>query len=532
MPIYTDEEYSLERNGHWTENVDIGSHSDGKHCAGQEWNPLKPVGKTADKDKSVDKGGEAEHAYARNHEYLTLKSQPENAEKGGVLLPAQLTQGRDLHQDGHGREQVDVSLRQAVCHVVDECARDSDPYYSEIKEGDESLSGSDGSCLQQNDNLSDQKGTDRPISYGDDKGGEAEQAHARNHQHLTLESQPENAEKGGVLLPAQLTQGRDLHQDGHGREQVDVSLRQAACHVVDECARDSDPYYSEIKEGDESLSGSDGSCLQQNNKLSDQNGTDKPISYGDDKGGEAEQAHARNHQHLTLESQPENAEKGGVLLPAQLTQGRDLHQDGYGREQVDVSLRQAACHVVDECARDSDPYYSKIKEGDESLSGSDGSCLQQKNNRSNQKGDYEVVDFESDDESSTELKLKAVSLKSTGPGSASLSNDDEMFMVDNVAYESADDVVGDTRHKNVRTHDKGVDGLDDDVMMMVDNVTYESSVSLQNTDSHQTGHGVQPSHRNAANDNDDSGNDVDDELIMVENAAYESTASLQHTDSH
>jgi len=55
MAIYTDEEYSLERNGHWTENVDIGSHSDGKHCAGQEWNPLKPVGKTADKDKSVVK---------------------------------------------------------------------------------------------------------------------------------------------------------------------------------------------------------------------------------------------------------------------------------------------------------------------------------------------------------------------------------------------------------------------------------------------------------------------------------------------
>ena len=304
MPRYTDEEYSLERNGHWTVNVDIGSHSDGKHCAGQEWSPLKPAGKTADKDKSVDKAGEAE------------------------------------------------------------------------------------------------------------------------------------------------------------------------------------------------------------------------------------QAHARNHQHLTLESQPENAEKGGVLLLAQLTQGRDLHQDGHGREQVDVSLRQAACHVVDECARDSDPYYSEIKEGDESLSGSDGSCLQQKNNRSNQKGDYEVVDFESDDESSTELKLKAVSLKSTEPGSASLSNDDEMFMVDNVAYKSADDVVGDTRHKNVRTHDKGVDGLDDDVMMMVDNVAYESSVSLQNTDSHQTGHGVQPSHRNAANDNDGSGNDVDDELIMVENAAYESTASLQNTDSH
>ena len=228
-----------------------------------------------------------------------------------------------------------------------------------------------------------------------------------------------------------------------------------------------------------------------------------------DKGGEADKAHVRKHEYLTLEPQPENAEKGGALLPAQLTQGRDLHQDGHGREQVDVSLRQAAFHVVDQCARDSDPYYSEIKEGDDSLSGSDGSCLQQNNNRSNQKGDCEVVDFESDNESSTGLKLKVESLKPTGPplqatssvpASASLSNDDGMFMVYNAAYESADDVLGDTRHKNVRPHDKGGDGLDDDVVMMLDNVAYESSASLQNTDSHPTGQGVQPSQRNAAND--------------------------------
>ena len=126
---------------------------------------------------------------------------------------------------------------------------------------------------------------------------------------------------------------------------------------------------------------------------------------------------------------------------------------------------------MNDTANDGNPYYSEIKEVDESLSGSNTKVSipcgklqferdrQERTDRSNNYSVYEIVDFESDAESNAALNRKRKSEISSeqtprdSPNkpssflitatSGKISNsedtygDDEFFTVDNISVESA-----------------------------------------------------------------------------------------------
>ena len=262
--------------------------------------------------------------------------------------------------------------------------------------------------------------------------------------------------------------------------------------------------------------------------------------------------------YFILEPQPEVVTKRGVLFLTD-TQGRDLCQSGQEGRGSSEELGPSDVHHVDDNAGDK-PYYSEIKEVDESFGMFSWHSYEPQLGQSDHKGterpvsygEYENVDLESDEGSNTGPKLKlrsetsqeqllngtANKSKLTSPSSVVFSSaerlgadDDELIMVDNVAYESADDVLGDIGQTSIQTDDNNEESADvDDEPIMIDNVAYESSASLQHIDSCQAGRGLQQAQWSASNNNYDG--DDSDEVIMIDNVAYQSSASLQHTDRH
>ena len=197
---------------------------------------------------------------------------------------------------------------------------------------------------------------------------------------------------------------------------------------------------------------------------------------------------------------------------------------------------------MDDTARDSNPYYSEIKEIDYSLTpapwkvfdkskkGASRQSTHQGITECESTGDYEDVEFVEENQLALQPNTNISSVEPSHrgilqnantaspspprtPDSGCIEDDEEMVMIDNVAYESADLVLGNTTGQIGQTQSDDA-GDDDDELVMIDNVAYESTDDIVG-DVRQT---------NGQQDNDVDADD--DELVMIDNMAYESIDSL------
>ncbi|KAK7108084.1 uncharacterized protein [Littorina saxatilis] len=236
----------------------------------------------------------------------------------------------------------------------------------------------------------------------------------------------------------------------------------------------------------------------------------------------SEENRTGNDDYFILEPQPEDAKDREDLIPVD-RQGRHLHLEESGNLSRPMASQQA-----EDTSRLSNPYYSEIKDIDGSISFplntvtnrevKEPGQFSQEAGRPVSSGNYEVVDF--DTEAGSEQNSKAKLSQWSPSAKASRSEEashDQLVMVDNEAYESADKFVRD-RTSEAADNDNGGE---EDELMMVDNVIYESSGPRQATDQRQPG----PDDRRVENHQDrttDSANGDDDDF-MVDNIIYESS---------
>ena len=247
------------------------------------------------------------------------------------------------------------------------------------------------------------------------------------------------------------------------------------------------------------------------------------------------------HEYFILEADPRNKKERGVMFLTD-KEGRDLPPDGQQSDVKGTTTKEhersspvtkggALGHRSDESAdgtfQESNPYYSEIRDIDYSLTCTKGKVPDHSGisrSRFSDKrftgrvpgGEYEEIgvgagkDTAVTPQPATVLSpgqpLSRGMLETPNPTLPSLSHtplwteeEEEMIMIDNVAYESADNIHSDVTQKNGRIQDDG------DELVMIDNVAYESADSMQEAAVRQRS---------------------DEECEMIDNVLYESSSAI------
>ena len=514
--------HASQGHGHCGEDEGRNLHQDGEtfpgRCEGVSLKPTMDV--NANTEPAEDETGV--ETSERKNVYFILEPEAGVVKQHGVLFLTD-RQGRDLHQHGDdGKTKPEDRAGSRNGHHVDDGPRDTDPGFEKVQK----VGRSSPHSGKPQSGQAPQEGTDRPVSiHVDDGPMDTDPCYAKVQKVGRL-SPPSSKPQFG-----QASQGKTDRPATYGDyETVDFvsdegTDRPVSTHV-DDAPRDTDPCYAKVQKV--------GRLSPHSSKPQTSQGkTDRPATHGD-------------YETVDFVSD----------------EGTDRHV--------------STAHHLDDAPRDTDPCYAKVQKvgrlSPHSGKPQSGQASQQRTDRSATYGDYETVGFVSDEDSTKGVKLKATSEKSQGqlpsvtgvnrnpssalsaavPGAGDLDADgDELIMVDNVVYESADSVLRGFGQTNVQTDDDNEDGGDNhDDLIMVDNVVYESAdnvlsgfrqtnvetdelimvdnVVYESADSVLGGFGqanVQPD-----DDNEDGGDNHDD-LIMVDNVAYESSASLQHADS-
>ncbi|XP_070190448.1 uncharacterized protein [Littorina saxatilis] len=258
--------------------------------------------------------------------------------------------------------------------------------------------------------------------------------------------------------------------------------------------------------------------------------------------GEDPKPNEETNVNLSLEAQPDDDKDGEDLFPVYI-HGHTLHLGENSSGNDGVSGPVTASHD-DDSGRQSNHHYSDIKDIDELLQVFPGQIPEQSKRRQpGQKtegatsyGHYEIVDFDTDEDSAlgSTLKLKIQEHRGSLPDPSSQKpsstwqasvqtvcgeeGQDDMFMVDNVAYVSADKVTKNTTGTDATVHTEDTD--EDEVM--VDNVIYQSSGPRQATEEHRVKSGNFRDNDTVAG-SEMVTDELEDEFVMIDNLIYEST---------
>ena len=521
-PSHANGWHASQGHGHCGEVEGRNLYQDGETFPGRrEGVSLKPtMDVNANTEPAEDETGV--ETSERKNMYFILEPEAGVVKQRGVLFLTD-RQGRDLHQHGDDeRTKPEDRAGSRNGHHVDDGPRDTDPCFEKVQK----VGRSSPHSGKPQSGQAPQEGTDRPVStHLDDGPMDTDPCYAKVQKVGRLSppsSKPQFEQASQRKTDRPATYGDYETVDFVSDEGTD---RPVSTHL-DDAPRDTDPCYAKVQKVGR-LSPHSGKPQTSQGK------TDRPTTYGD-------------YETVVFVS-----------------------DEGTDRQ-------VSTAHLLDDAPRDTDPCYAKVQKvgrlSPHSGKPQRGQAPQQRTDRSATYGDYETVDFVSDEDSTKGVKLKATSEKSQGqlpsvtgvkpnpssalsaavPGAGDLDADgDELIMVDNVVYESADSVLRSFGQTNVQTDDDNEDSGDNhDDLIMVDNVVYESADSVlsgfrqtnvetdelimvdnvvyESADSVLGGFGqtnVQPD-----DDNEDGGDNHDD-LIMVDNVAYESSASLQHADS-